>query len=518
MVAVEFRILGTVEAVLDGEPMSLPRAQLRGTLGYLLTHANRHVSVAELIDALWGGAAPATARAQVYTMVAHLRRTFRDLGEPERLRAHQSGYLLTVGRGELDADVFADLRAEAASAVPAAELATAEELLVRSLALWRGRALKDATGSYVDGCQAQLEEKRLLAEEDLAEVRLRQGKHRELAAELHGLVARHPYRESMFRPYLLALYRCAREPEALAAGRALSRRLADEYGTDLTDETRALITAILRHDPSLEWRPPDRPPRRDAAVPPRASALAHSGLPYRSSFVGRLPELAEMDAALAHAARRERGVMLLLHGRPGAGKTSLAVEWAHRRSGEFPDGVLYHRVRGRDAPSDDLRMRDPDANFLLVVDGAVSSSAMRRWLPASTRATVLVLSRRRLDELLLTEAAHPVRIGPMCPDDAVALLENTVVHAHRLVDRPTLLDLAELCDHWPLALRIAAARISSEPGLTAADLVSEMSEPSAVQDCLRMRSDGYSIVEALKGTADLLSVLRSTSAAPSPRA
>lgn len=78
--------------------------------------------------------------------------------------------------------------------------------------------------------------------------------------------------------------------------------------------------------------------------------------------------------------------------------------------------------------------------------------------------------------------------------------------------------LAELCDHWPLALRIAAARISSEPGLTAADLVSEMSEPSAVQDCLRMRSDGYSIVEALKGTADLLSVLRSTSAAPSPRA
>ncbi|MFC7358672.1 BTAD domain-containing putative transcriptional regulator [Nocardioides astragali] len=505
-----FAILGPVEVELDGRAMPTPRAQQRGVLGYLLTHANTSISVLELIDAVWGGAPPATARAQIYTMIANLRRQFRDMGEPERLQAGQSGYQITVGPGELDADVFDGLRVDAARAERERDLATAEKLLILALDLWRGSALKDATGAYVDLWQAQLDEKRLLAQESLAHVWLAMGKHGELAAEIPGLLARYPYRESLFRPYMLALYRCAREPEALQVGRELAGRLAEEFGIDPTEQTSELISAMLRHDPALDWQPFRGAATIEATVgqgpaPTDPVAGPLRDLPYRPLFVGRHHELAELDAAWTHARERRRGAMVLLHGPAGSGKSALATEWAYRHRGEFPDGTLYVDAGSRER-TDDPRLTDPEADFLLVIDGERSSAAVRSRLPSSVRATVVVTSTRRLDGLVLHEAAHPVFVGPMEAEDAVALIEATVVHAGRFADRASTFALAERCDHWPLALRIAAARMSCEPGLTVAGLVDEMADPAAALDSLRLRGDRYSLNDALESTVELLSV------------
>ena len=57
----EFRLLGPVEAVIDGRPVALPAAKPRALLAILLLDRNRVVSVARLTEDLWGEQPPETA-------------------------------------------------------------------------------------------------------------------------------------------------------------------------------------------------------------------------------------------------------------------------------------------------------------------------------------------------------------------------------------------------------------------------------------------------------------------------
>jgi DNA-binding SARP family transcriptional activator len=60
-----FRVLGPVEVRVGDKVVDLGRPRFRAVLAYLLTHPNRIVSTDQLIEALWGGAMPSTARAQI---------------------------------------------------------------------------------------------------------------------------------------------------------------------------------------------------------------------------------------------------------------------------------------------------------------------------------------------------------------------------------------------------------------------------------------------------------------------
>ncbi|MFB8058985.1 AAA family ATPase, partial [Kitasatospora purpeofusca] len=64
-------------------------------------------------------------------------------------------------------------------------------------------------------------------------------------------------------------------------------------------------------------------------------------------FVGRRTELAALRAAAARPAEG-RSPVLVLAGRPGSGRTALAVRFAVTVAGQYPDGVLFARLSAPD--------------------------------------------------------------------------------------------------------------------------------------------------------------------------
>ena len=99
---------------------------------------------------------------------------------------------------------------------------------------------------------ARLEELRLAALDQRIDADLAAGRHAELVGELEALVGQHPLRERLRCQLMLALYRSARQAEALDVYRAARRELSEELGLEPSEELKQLEQAILRQDPALE--------------------------------------------------------------------------------------------------------------------------------------------------------------------------------------------------------------------------------------------------------------------------
>ena len=119
----EFRILGPLEVVENGQALDLGGPKQRALLAALLIEANRVVSSDELIEALWPERPPQTAQKALQVYISQLRKT---LGR-DRVETKAPGYLVRVRDGELDLARVEELRAEGR--------------LVEALSLWRGLPL-----------------------------------------------------------------------------------------------------------------------------------------------------------------------------------------------------------------------------------------------------------------------------------------------------------------------------------------------------------------------------------------
>jgi DNA-binding SARP family transcriptional activator len=245
---VEFRVLGPVEAVIDGRPVSLGGPKQRHVLALLLAHAGRPIEVDRLIDGVWGEGPPAGARGTLQTYVSNLR---GEIGEI--IQFEGDTYRLSVDRGSVDAFQFEDL---VASARRESDPARASSQLRAALALWRGRPFSDledvgALRTYV----GQLEEARVAALEARVEADLACGSHLDVVGELEALAAEHPFRERFRAQHMLALYRSGRQAEALRAFQKTRTLLADELGIDPSPMLQDLEGRILSHDPTLDLEP-----------------------------------------------------------------------------------------------------------------------------------------------------------------------------------------------------------------------------------------------------------------------
>lgn len=131
-------MLGPLGAVGDDGPVALGGAKQRAVLAHLLLRANRVVAADRLIDDVWEDDPPAAARNVLQTYVSRLRKVLGD----ERLERRSGGYLLHAEPGELDADRFRSLVAEARRRA-VTDPAAASALYREADALWRGPALDD---------------------------------------------------------------------------------------------------------------------------------------------------------------------------------------------------------------------------------------------------------------------------------------------------------------------------------------------------------------------------------------
>src|SRR6202011_5671253 len=77
-------------------------------------------------------------------------------------------------------------------------------------------------------------------------------RHADLIAELETLVAEHSLRERLRGQLMLALYRCGRQADALAAYQSARRVLVDQLGIEPSPPLRELEQAILGQERALD--------------------------------------------------------------------------------------------------------------------------------------------------------------------------------------------------------------------------------------------------------------------------
>ncbi|MEU0598385.1 BTAD domain-containing putative transcriptional regulator [Streptomyces sp. NPDC006393] len=510
-------------------PIGSPK--VRSLLAALLLEAGRVVSVESLEEALWGAAPPASARASLHNHVARLRRLLDD---PERLRAVPPGYLLRVGRGELDLHLFEALVAQARAAHAGGEWARTARVCADALALWRGTPLSGlpaGLGGYA--LVQRLEEARLLLLEWRYDAELGLGGTRPsgLVPELAALAAEHPLREAYHRQLMLALHRTGRQAEALAVHRDLRARLIEELGVEPGPAVREAHLDVLRgagdeQGDSVEGPAGPAAPPEDAPQPPRPAQLP----PPPAHFTGRDDVLPAVRRALA-AEHGEGGgsPLVVLSGMAGVGKSALALHVAHGLVKRFPDGQLYVNLHGATpgmtplAPEHALRSllldlgteprhvpEHPDAaaallrsllaptRTLLVLDDAGSAAQIRPLLPAGVGCAVIVTSRSPLTAL---DGARRFPLTPLSAPDSAALLRAVSGRD----DRDGLdagHPLVELTGRLPLALRVVAARLAARRALTPDALAGQL---TATEGRLRhLEYDDLSVRRSLAVAHDAL--------------
>ena len=479
----QFRLLGPLQMVVDGETRSLSSPGEKAVLALLLLAAGRVLTREMLVDALWGDDPPANPANALQGRISRLRHALEGIGVPGTLVAAQGpGYVAAVDRDQVDAHRFAGLvqQARASAGNPKA----ASRLYTEALDLWRGPALADfATEPWAAGEAARLEELRLAATEERIDLHLNSGRHADLVDELETLATAHPLRERLHAQLMLALYRSGRQADALAAFRRLQRTLDHELGLDPSEELRDLEQGILRQDPRLR-------------APARELPATLTNLPVRvTSFVGREGERAQLSALLAEHR------LVSLTGPGGAGKTSLAVQVATDTADRFPDGVWLVRLAGVVDPAtvtevvaESIGAQRPvgavleslvgylrDRSALVVLDNCehlaqACAELAERLITSGPHLRLLGTSREPLrvpGEVQV--AVPPLAVPPPHVDldsvrdySAVRLFLDraTAVNPALRVDPDAAEDIGRICrqlDGLPLALELAAARAATLP-------------------------------------------------------
>lgn len=246
-------VLGPVRAWQGAEEVDLGTPQQRMVLAMLVLAQGRPVSLAELVDALWGSQPPRSAVGTVRTYASRLRRALDGDGVIE---SAGDGYQVRVGAAVVDLDVFLESTRAADAAGKTGDVAGAAKILREGLSEWRGPALAGIPGEFAAAQRARLGELQVDAAQRALAWELDFGRHEEATGELQALLAEHPTRERLTELLMLAHCRSGRQADALAVFDSTRRLLAAELGIDPCPAFARAASSNPQHRPVRvrHWR------------------------------------------------------------------------------------------------------------------------------------------------------------------------------------------------------------------------------------------------------------------------
>jgi DNA-binding SARP family transcriptional activator len=497
----EFRLLGPVEARLNGRILTPRRPQQSAVLAALLVDAGRLVPIDVMIERVWGHAAPPQARRSLYTHVTRIRRLLDQAGDgaAARLDRRSGGYLLNVQPDRVDLHRFVGLLARARE--PTCADGERLVLLREAVALWRGPPLAGLTSDWTERMRRGWQRDQLSAMVAWAQAELRAGDPDRAVAPLTALAAEHPLDEPLAAVLMRALYAGGRAAAALDHYARFRRLLIDQLGAEPGVDLQLVHRAILRDQPD-----PVLGSTRDAPLVDAAAARPAMLPPDLPGFAGRADPLGQLDDILAEARRRPTaGAVALVWGTAGVGKSTLAIHWANRVRARFPDGQLYVNLRGFDPTGDALRpgevMRDYLAvlgvhpqrvpsgldgqvglyrsllagrRILVLLDNARDAEQIRPLLPGAAGCFVLVTSRNRLSGLVVADGARPVPLELLDHAEAHDLLARRIGIDRVAAEPEAISEIIVRCARLPLALAVVAARAATNPDFPLAALARDL--------------------------------------------
>ncbi|MFE6163493.1 tetratricopeptide repeat protein [Streptomyces sp. NPDC056486] len=239
-------------------------------------------------------------------------------------------------------------------------------------------------------------------------------------------------------------------------------------------------------------------------------------------FVGRRAELARV-AQWVHAARAStetRPTVVVLHGAPGSGRSSLAVRAAHDLRDQFRGAcvvdlrgessqplstrdALLHLLNRLGAPREQLLFRERSSpeqqvkrlselyhQYLtglavtVVLDDASDPEQVRTLVPERSDSLVIVTARKPLElPADLPAWVHQLPVEPLDAAGAEELLREAAEDSSGPYDAESSDTVRELCGGLPLALRIAGSSIGAR---TTRQLASDLSAYGPVEPVERV--------------------------------
>lgn len=246
----DWRVLGPLEVIRDDGGLAVVPRRERALVSVLLVSAGPAVGRDTLARALWGEKPPADTPGQLRVVLSRARAALGKTAGGCLTTTKEGSYLASPAAGEFDLARFRDLRGEARHRLEDGTLPQAGSALQDALACWRDPPLADLPDTPVSAAQRDLLlAERQAAELDLTDVLLALGEHQKVVAGLNARVVADPHCQRSWAQFMLALYRCGRKSDALAAYTKATAALRPPYGDGPGPDLQAMLHGIL-----TDWR------------------------------------------------------------------------------------------------------------------------------------------------------------------------------------------------------------------------------------------------------------------------
>ncbi|MEU5093759.1 tetratricopeptide repeat protein [Streptomyces sp. NPDC020996] len=262
-------------------------------------------------------------------------------------------------------------------------------------------------------------------------------------------------------------------------------------------------------------RPQNEKNQVRASTPDRMQSVEN--LPLRPiGVVGRDESLRDLINHLdTRQTKQKSTIVTTVSGMGGTGKTTLAIEAAHRLRdlGLFTGGILFVDMRGYSSNDSDLKaenaaelllrhlevpenesqltgqevlelwrrhtslLSDQNRPLLVILDNVSTASQVAPLIPPSSDHRILITTRHVLASL----PSRQIELGELTESSAAKVIDQALRIARpedsRVTDNPQdSAELVSLCGALPLALQIVAALLKVEPNRPLASLVEELQE------------------------------------------